>query len=322
MRWRGRRQSANIEDRRSEGGGFGGGFGGGMGGLGKGGLGLPPMGRGSGGRRAGGGGLVFLIIFVLVMWALGVNPLQLLQGVGTEPGTTSRPSFPGTVSQTSTQTAGTGVTDDMKEFVAVVLADTEDVWHEIFSSGGQTYTDPTLVLFTDSVRSACGLAGAATGPFYCPGDHKLYIDLGFYRELVERFHAPGDFAQAYVIAHEVGHHVQNLLGVLPKFNQMRQRMNEREANAMSVRVELQADCFAGVFAYYEQKRGYLEAGDMQEALQAAAAVGDDTIQKRTQGYVVPDSFNHGTAAQRQKWFQTGFQSGDVSSCDTFSPAEP
>jgi len=257
------------------------------------------------------------VVFVLVMWALGVNPLELLQGSTSQDSGRTLPSPSAT-----SQTASSGTSDDMKRFVSVVLADTEDVWQTLFQESGERYVDPTLVLFTDRVQSACGLAGAATGPFYCPGDQKLYIDLGFYKQLAERFGAPGDFAEAYVIAHEVGHHVQNLLGILPKFHELQRTMNKREANEMSVRVELQADCFAGVWAHYEQKKGVLEAGDTQEALTAAAAVGDDAIQRSTQGYVVPDSFNHGTSEQRQKWFRTGFDSGDVNACDTFSPQTP
>lgn len=270
-----------------------------------------------GGGRLSGGSIGLLVVFVLVMWALGVNPLELLQGSMGEGGSRQAP----TPSATS-QTASSGTSDEMKRFVSVVLADTEDVWSTQFEESGQQYVEPTLVLFTDRVQSACGLAGAATGPFYCPGDQKLYIDLGFYKQLADRFGAPGDFAEAYVIAHEVGHHVQNLLGILPKFHELQQNMSKREANAMSVRVELQADCFAGIWAHYEQEKGLLEAGDTQEALRAAAAVGDDAIQRATQGYVVPDSFNHGTSEQRQKWFQTGFDSGQVSACDTFSPQEP
>jgi len=307
MRWRGRRESANVEDRR------GGGFSGRGGGF------RIPVGRGrrGGGGRLSGGSIGVLVVFVLVMWALGVNPLELLQGSGGQAPRTLPSQSAG-----SSQSAQSGTSDEMKRFVSVVLADTEDVWGEIFSRSGDDYRQPTLVLFTGRVQSACGLAGSATGPFYCPGDEKLYIDLGFYDQLAQRFGASGDFAEAYVIAHEVGHHVQNVLGILPKYHQLRQNMSQREANALSVRVELQADCFAGVWAHYEQQKGYLEAGDMQEALTAAAAVGDDNIQRKTQGTVVPDSFNHGTSAQRQKWFQVGFDTGEVGACDTFSPQDP
>ncbi|MNL05924.1 putative neutral zinc metallopeptidase [compost metagenome] len=206
----------------------------------------------------------------------------------------------------------------MTAFVRTVLADTEDTWSEIFKSSGQAYQDPTLVLFSGQVRSACGFASSASGPFYCPGDRKLYLDTTFFNELSQRFGASGDFAEAYVIAHEVGHHVQNLIGVLPKFNQMRQRMSETEANQMSVRVELQADCFAGVWGKRTDQKGFLSQGDLEEALNAAQQIGDDTLQKRTQGYVVPESFNHGTSAQRMRWFKRGFDSGNMNSCDTFS----
>jgi len=308
MRWRGRRESANVEDRRGSGMSYGRG----------GGFRFPSSGgRRGGGGRLSGGSIGVLVVFVLVMWALGVNPLELLQGTQGQNRSQTLPAPSAT-----SQTADSGTSDDMKRFVSVVLADTEDVWQTLFQQGGQRYAEPTLVLFTDRVQSACGLAGSATGPFYCPGDQKLYIDLGFYRQLSDRFGASGDFAEAYVIAHEVGHHVQNLLGILPKFHELRQSMSKREANEMSVRVELQADCFAGVWAHYEQQKGYLEAGDMQEALTAAAAVGDDNIQRQTQGYVVPDSFNHGTSEQRQKWFRTGFDSGQINGCDTFSPETP
>ncbi|WP_453968674.1 KPN_02809 family neutral zinc metallopeptidase [Amorphus sp. MBR-141] len=307
MRWRGRRESTNVEDRRGSGASYG-----------RGGFRIPPMGgRRGGGGRLSGGSIGLLVVFVLVMWALGVNPLELLQGSMGQDGARQLPSPSAT-----TQTADSGTSDEMKRFVSVVLADTEDVWSTKFEENGERYVEPTLVLFTDRVQSACGLAGAASGPFYCPGDQKLYIDLGFYKQLADRFGAPGDFAEAYVIAHEVGHHVQNLLGILPKFHELQQNMSKREANAMSVRVELQADCFAGVWAHYEREKGLLEAGDTEEALTAAAAVGDDAIQRATQGQVVPDSFNHGTSEQRQKWFQTGLDSGEVSACDTFSPQEP
>ena len=187
---------------------------------------------------------------------------------------------------------------------------------------GQTYPQPKLVLFSDRVRSACGSASSATGPFYCPGDQKVYIDLGFYQELRTRFEAPGDFAQAYVIAHEVGHHIQNVTGILPKFNEMRRSMSETEANKMSIRVELQADCYAGVWGHYTNQKGLLDNGDLDEALNAATQIGDDALQRRTQGYVVPDSFNHGTSAQRKRWFAKGFASGKVGACDTFSVANP
>jgi len=300
MRWRGRRQSRNIEDRRG-GGGFG------MpGGISRGG--------GRGVRRAGGGGIGFLIIIGIMWLVFGINPMTLLQGGGSmAPAPQSRQAQPDSGGISRTQS-------EADDFVATVLADTEDVWKEIFRKEGQTYPEPNLVLFSGSVRSACGFASAAAGPFYCPGDRKIYIDLAFYDELRRRFKAPGDFAQAYVLAHEVGHHVQNIIGVLPKSNQMRGQMSERDANQMSVRVELQADCFAGIWANRTAKKGYLEEGDIDEALNAANQIGDDTIQKRTQGYVVPDAFNHGTSDQRRRWFYQGFKSGDFQSCDTFNTA--
>jgi predicted metalloprotease len=206
----------------------------------------------------------------------------------------------------------------MKQFVSVVLAKSEDVWKDVFRQNGRQYREPTLVLFTDQVQSACGIAGAAVGPFYCPGDEKVYIELSFYEELRRRFNAPGDFAQAYVVAHEVGHHVQKLLGISDRVEAMQRRVSEAEANRLSVRLELQADFFAGVFARYVQNQGMLEAGDIDEALGAASAVGDDTIQRRTSGYVVPDSFTHGTSEQRLRWFKRGYETGDMRQGDTFS----
>jgi predicted metalloprotease len=296
MRWRGRRQSSNVEDRRGQGG-----LPGGMGRMGRQ---IPlPIGRG-----AGGGGLSGIIILVVIFFALracGIDPLQLLEGGSTNPQVTeSRP--------------GAQPGDEEGQFVSVVLAETEDVWNGIFQAEGQTYREPALVLFSDQVRSACGFASSASGPFYCPGDSKLYIDLAFFRELSQRFGASGDFAQAYVVAHEVGHHVQNLIGVLPRFNQMRQGMSQVEANQMSIRVELQADCFAGIWAHYTAQKGLLEEGDIEEALNAAHQIGDDTLQKRTQGYVVPESFNHGTSEQRATWFANGLRNGRLADCDTFN----
>jgi predicted metalloprotease len=202
-----------------------------------------------------------------------------------------------------------------------VLGKTEDVWHDIFRQNGREYREPTLVLFTDRVRSACGLTGAAVGPFYCPGDEKVYIDLSFYDELRQRFNAPGDFAQAYVVAHEVGHHVQKLLGISDRVERLQSRASELEANQLSVRLELQADFFAGVFARYVQNQGVLEAGDIEEALRAASAVGDDQIQRRETGYVVPDSFTHGTSAQRLRWFKKGYDTGDIRQGDTFNASD-
>ena len=218
----------------------------------------------------------------------------------------------------STQTQNSN--DESVVFVRKVLGETEDAWNGIFAAAGERYVEPKLVLFNGQYPSACGTASAATGPFYCPSDQKVYLDTAFFEEMRDRFQAAGDFAQAYVIAHEVGHHVQNLTGVLPKFNRARQSMSETEANAMSVRVELQADCYAGIWGRYTDQKGILERGDIDEALNAAEQIGDDALQKRSQGYVVPDSFTHGTSAQRAKWFRRGFDIGKVSACDTFSGA--
>ncbi|MBC8717048.1 neutral zinc metallopeptidase [Ochrobactrum sp. Marseille-Q0166] len=300
MRWQGRRQSDNVEDvRGQQSGGLGGGFrGGGMGG-------------GPGFRIIRGGGIsgiLILVVMFFVLRAIGIDPLPFLFGDGSIQST-----------QTSQQSnGGKAANDEATQFARTILAETEDVWNGIFQARGQTYSPPTMVIFSNGVQSACGMASSASGPFYCPGDRKLYLDLTFFNELATKFGASGDFANAYVIAHEVGHHVQNLLGILPRFNQMRQQMNEAQANQMSVRVELQADCFAGVWGYYTDQKGILEAGDLQEAINAAHQIGDDTLQKRSQGYVVPESFNHGTSAQRAKWFQRGFDSGKLESCDTFS----
>jgi predicted metalloprotease len=205
--------------------------------------------------------------------------------------------------------------------VATVLADTEATWKEIFAAAGEVYEEPTLVIFDGGTDSACGFAQSASGPFYCPNDRKVYIDLAFYRELSQRFDAPGDFAEAYVIAHEIGHHVQNLTGTLPKIDAERQQASEAESNRLSVRIELQADCYAGIWAHDEEKRGFLDVGDIDEALNAAAQVGDDAIQQRTQGHVVPESFNHGTSAQRSRWFKRGYNQGTLDACDTFTPSE-
>lgn len=301
MQWRGRRQSQNIEDSRGSSG---------TGGLGSG-MGRPGGFRIPVGRGATGGGISSIVILVIVFFVLkflGVDPTELLSGAS---GPDSRPG-------TQVSEGASPANDEMKQFVATVLAETEDVWNGIFQAEGLTYEEPTLHLFSGYVQSACGQASSASGPFYCPGDRKVYLDTEFFDQLSQQFGASGDFAEAYVIAHEVGHHVQNLIGVLPKFNQMRQTMSEVEANQMSMRVELQADCFAGVWGHYTDQKGILEKGDLEEALNAAQQIGDDTLQRRTQGYVVPDSFNHGTSAQRVKWFRAGFKNGRLEDCDTFN----
>jgi len=305
MRWRGREESKNIEDGRSQGGGLPGGFGRSTGG-GPGGFRIPVGGRSGGGF----GSLIIIGIVLLVIWFVtGKSPLSMLGDGG--------PADPGGSGQI-VDGGGSAASDEMKQFVGVVLKETENVWNGVFQAEGAKYDEPTLRLFTGQVQSACGFASSASGPFYCPGDRKVYLDTDFFDQLARQFGAAGDFAQAYVIAHEVGHHVQNLTGVLPKFNQMRQQMSEAEANQMSVRVELQADCFAGVWAHFTAQKGLLEDGDIEEALNAAQQIGDDTLQKRSQGYVVPESFNHGTSAQRQTWFARGFKSGKLSDCDTFN----
>jgi predicted metalloprotease len=302
MDWKGRRQSDNIEDRR-----------------GSSPRGRNPFGR-SGGIRLPSGGMrrsgfsfkTILIVGViyLVLKFIGIDPLKMLGG---DPGAilTGQPSVSGSQITETRQ-------DEMTQFVATVLAETEDVWNGIMKSQGRDYPEPKLVLFSGAVSSACGNASAASGPFYCPGDQKLYIDLSFFDELAQRFEASGDFAQAYVLAHEVGHHVQNLIGVLPEFNRRRSSMSQSQENQMSIRVELQADCFAGIWGHYTAQKGLLERGDLEEALNAAQQIGDDTLQRRTQGYVVPESFNHGTSAQRKEWFARGFESGRLEACDTFN----
>jgi len=280
MRWRGERESSNVEDR---------------------------SGMSGGGRIAVGGGIGTLIIIIIAV-LLGADPQQLLRQMPTD--------APAPASQGSRST--NPEEEELRQFTSVVLRKTEDVWQEIFRQNGRTYQDPTLVLFTGRVESACGLGSAASGPFYCPGDQKLYIDLSFYEELRRRFSSPGDFAQAYVIAHEVGHHVQKLLGISDRVDSMQRRMSEVDANKLSVRLELQADFFAGVWARHVQQQGMLEQGDIEEALQAATAIGDDAIQRQSSGYVVPDSFTHGTSEQRLRWFRKGFDTGDIRQGDTFS----
>jgi uncharacterized protein len=262
-------------------------------------------------RGVAGGGIGTIIIILLALF-FGFDPSLLLQGNVQEVNVPQAPS---------PQSQQPSVNDEMRQFVARVLGSTERTWDQIFQAAGQTYQKPTLVLFSDAVESACGFAQAAAGPFYCGADQKLYIDLSFYRELRQRFQAPGDFAQAYVIAHEVGHHVQNLLGIMRKVQSLQSRSGEREANALSVRLELQADCLAGIWANHaHRERGILEQGDIEEGLNAAAQIGDDRMQKRAQGYVVPEGFTHGSAQQRVQWFRRGISSGDLKQCDTFSRA--
>ena len=260
----------------------------------------------SAGRVAVGGGLGTVLIMILAL-VFGFDPQTLLQQVPNDEPSQVQSSRPRSAEE-----------EELKQFVGVVLAKSEDVWQDVFRKNGRQYREPTLVLFTGQVRSACGIAGAAVGPFYCPGDEKVYIDLSFYEELRRQFSAPGDFAQAYVIAHEVGHHVQKLLGITQRVDAMSSRMSQAEANQLSIRLELQADFFAGMFARYVQNEGLLEAGDVEEALRAASAVGDDQIQRRTTGHVVPDSFTHGTSEQRLRWFRRGYETGDIRQGDTFN----
>ena len=261
--------------------------------------------RGMGGGAAIGGlggiGIIIMIIYTL----LGGNPGDIMQNMDT--GQTQNVPYEATKEE-----------EELAEFVSVVLADTEVVWNDIFANEGKEYIEPTLVLFTGQVQSACGVAGSSTGPFYCPGDKKLYIDLSFYEELKNKFKAPGDFAMAYVIAHEVGHHVQNELGIMSQMNEIRGKVSKEEYNKYSVRLELQADYLAGVWAKRVQGKNLLEEGDLDEALTAASAVGDDRIQMQGQGYVVPDSFTHGASEQRKRWFYKGYEAGDLSNWDTFS----
>ncbi|MGG0667299.1 neutral zinc metallopeptidase [Lederbergia citrisecunda] len=258
--------------------------------------------RGMGGKTLVGGGIGGVVIVLLVMF-LGGDPGDILNNLATPP--------------SNTEYVETEQDKELADFVSVVLADTEDVWTEVFEKEGMVYREPILVLYSGSVQSACGMAGSAVGPFYCPADEKLYIDLSFYDDLQTQFKAPGDFAMAYVIAHEVGHHVQKLLGISDEMAKIRSRVSEEEYNKYSVRLELQADYLAGVWAHHAQGMGVLEKGDLEEALNAASAVGDDTIQQRARGYVVPESFTHGTSEQRKKWFYRGFEAGNLEEGDTF-----
>ncbi|HVY42131.1 MAG TPA: neutral zinc metallopeptidase [Hyphomicrobiaceae bacterium] len=316
------RESKNVEDRRSESGGGGFGFPGGRGGMQ---IPIPIGGR-------GGFSLTTLIIIGAIMLLFGINPLDLLRdGAGPGGGMPQLPRMdPGAGQGRSPfelpgmPGAGTRVTgnDEMKKFVSHVLADTEDVWSRVFQSFGKRYQEPKLVLFTGAFPTACGTGQAAMGPFYCPLDQKVYIDLAFYDELKRRFNAPGDFAQAYVVAHEVGHHVQTLLGVAEQVQRLKSRLSEREANQVQVRMELQADCLAGVWAALNnQLKNRLQPGDVDEGLNAAQAIGDDMIQRRTMGRVVPDAFTHGSSAQRARWFKRGLDSGQIQQCDTFNASD-
>ena len=310
MRWQGGRESQNVEDRR---------------GQGRGGFGIPGLGGGA--RRGGGIGLGTIVIAMLVAWLLGINPLTLL-GMFTGEGPVVEQSQPQQRPQPSSPQSGAAPSsgaqaDEGRNFVSVVLGSTEDVWSKVFQQSGNTYPAPKLVLYSGTTATACGHGSAASGPFYCPGDQKVYIDLAFYKTLRDRLGAPGDTAQAYVIAHEVGHHIQNLTGTMRKMNAARQQTGEQQYNQLSVRLELQADCYAGIWAHHSQQgRNWFEQGDIEEAMKAAAAVGDDNIQRRTQGVVVPEGFTHGTSEQRARWFKTGMQSGAVDQCDTFSARNP
>ena len=282
MRWKDRRRSSNVEDRRSR--------------------------RIPGGVKGGGIGILLL---ALIGMYFGIDP-SLILNVG-DAVQSSRPA-----GQSSEPYQASPEEQEQAEFVAVVLADTEDVWTQVFREKGQTYQKPKLVLFSGMVQSACGYAQAAMGPFYCPGDRKVYIDLAFYKDLQKQLHSPGDFARAYVVAHEIGHHVQKLLGISDQVDQARRQLSKKDFNKVSVRLELQADCFAGVWTNRaDRMRGILEPGDIEEALNAASNIGDDRLQKQSKGYVTPDSFTHGSSAQRVRWFTQGYQTGDINSCNTF-----
>jgi predicted metalloprotease len=299
MRWKSGRRSENVQDQRGDE-GFGS---------------SAPSGRRLpvriGGRGVGGG--LGTLVIVLVALYFGVDPSLLLNGGGSAMGPVG---VPGQVASPRSRPAAE---EPLKDFVSVVLADTEDTWHALFAQFDARYQEPKLVLFSGAVSSACGYAQAAMGPFYCPADHKVYIDLTFYEDLRQHYGAPGDFAQAYVIAHEVGHHVQNLLGISEQVQKAKRNASNRAANTLSVRLELQADCLAGVWAHHADKaRQILEAGDVEEALKAAAAIGDDRLQKQSRGYVTPDSFTHGSSEQRMRWFQQGLRQGGLKTCDTFA----
>ena len=284
MRWRGRRQSTRVDDRRGRG----------------------PVGKGVG---IGGGGLLLVLLYVMLT---GKDPQPVMEVIEATRGggpSASVPAGPST---------GGPISDDLGQFAAFVLAETEDTWNAVFQNAGKQYREPTLVLFTERVQSACGFASAAVGPFYCPADSQVYIDLAFFDQLARRFGAPGDFAQAYVIAHEVGHHVQNQLGISDYVRQQQRRMSRAEGNQMAIRLELQADCLAGVWGHHARRRDLLDPGDIEEGMGAAAAVGDDIMQRRATGTIQPESWTHGSAEDRQAWFRRGLQTGDPDACDTFS----
>jgi uncharacterized protein len=281
MLWKGRRGSSNVDDRRGI----------------------------SGGGVAAGGGIIGVIVYLLYTFL----------GGGGGDSSAIPPVLPGTSTEMTTQEKAAD--DERAAFVKVVLAETEDVWSKIFTEQGKDYPEPTLVLFRDAVQSACGNASAAMGPFYCPGDRKLYIDLSFYEDLQKKLNAPCDFAMAYVVAHEVGHHIQNLNGTADKVSRLRQQVSETEYNRYSVKMELQADFLAGIWAHYAQRKNILEGGDIEEAFNAANAIGDDMLQKKSQGYVVPDAFTHGTSEQRMYWFKKGYQTGDLNQGDTFNSTD-
>jgi len=290
MKWEGHRQSDRVEDLRGGGGGGG-----------------PRV----GGRGIGIGGIVLAL---LAAWLFGINPMTVLGLMGDAPRSAPSPTQAGKPLQAQSQA---------EAFVATVLADTEDVWQAYFAQRQQTLEAPRMAVFREPVATACGRGEAAMGPFYCPGDEKVYLDLGFFNQLAQQLGAPGDFAQAYVIAHEVGHHLQHKLGISGKVQQARQRLSQAQGNQLSVRLELQADCFAGVWAHHSQRgKGWLEQGDVEEALNAAARIGDDVLQKAARGVVVPESFTHGSAEQRQRWFRAGLQGGRIESCDTFAAGAP
>ena len=307
MRWRGRRQSRNVDDQRFN---SSSGFGGMSGGRGGGILRLLPLAL----RFLGVKGTVVAALAIGAFVYFGGGDLGALLGGGGNTGALA-PQSQGPRQESAAEA-------ELVEFVKVVLADTEDTWHALFAARGKTYQEPRLVLFRGAVRSACGMGQAAMGPFYCPGDQQVYIDLSFYDDLRDRHGAPGDFAQAYVIAHEVGHHIQTLLGISSKVRQARAEVDEVGGNRLSVKQELQADCFAGIWAHHaDRTRELLEEGDIEEGLTAASAIGDDRLQKQARGYVTPDSFTHGSSAQRVRWFRVGYQSGSMDSCNTFQVAD-